>query len=56
MSEKKQANILHFVSKIKDNITFENSNALRNSELINESEHPHSLSDSIRKNIQTGGE
>ena len=56
ISEKKQANSLHFISKIKDKITNENSNPLLNGELINESEHPHSSSDSIRKYIQTGGE
>lgn len=56
MSEKKQANILHFFSKTKDRITNENSNTSLNRELINESEHPQSLSDIIRKNIQTGDE
>ena len=55
MSEKKQVNILHFFNKTKDKITNENSNTLLNSEQINQSEHPQSTSDSIRKNIQTGG-
>ena len=55
MSTKKQANILHLLSKTKDKITNENSNTLLIRELIDESEHPQSSSDSIRKNIQTGG-
>ena len=37
-------------------ITNENSNTSVNSELINESKHPQSSSDHIRKNVQTGGE
>ena len=49
-------NILHFFSKTKDKITNENSNTSVNSELINESEHPQSSSDHIRKNVQTGGQ
>ena len=55
MSEKNQMNILRFFSKTKDKITNENSNTSVNSELINESEHPQSSSDHIRKNVQTGG-
>ena len=49
-------NILHFFSKTKDKITNENSSTSINNELINESKHPQSLSDHIRKNVQTGGE
>ena len=49
-------NILDIFSKTKDKITNENSNTSVNSELINELEHPQSLSDHIRKNMQTGGE
>ena len=49
---KKRVNILHFFGKTKDKITNENSNNALNSE----SEHPKSLSGSIRKNIQIGGE
>ena len=56
MSEKKQASILHFFSKTKDIITNENSNTSLNRELISESEHRQSSSDTIRKNVQTGGE
>ena len=56
MSEKNQMNIVHFFSKTKDKITNENSSTSINSELINESKHPQSLSDHIRKNVQTGGE
>ena len=56
MSEKNQMNILHFFSKTKDKITNECNNTLVNRELINESEHPQSSSDHIRKNVQTGGE
>ena len=56
MSEKNQRNIVHFFSKIKDKITNENSSTSINSELINESKHPQSLSDHIGKNMQIGGE
>ena len=47
---------MHFFSKRKDKITNENSSTSINSELVNESKHPQSLSDHIRKNVQTGGE
>ena len=56
MSEKNQMNIVHFFSKTKDKITNENSSTSISSELINESKHPQSLSDRIRKNVQAGGE
>ena len=56
MSEKNQMNIVHFFSKTKNKITNEYSSTLINSELINESKHPQSLSDHVRKNVQTGGE
>ena len=55
MSEKNQMNIMHFFCKTKYKITDENSSTSINSELINESKHPQSLSDHIRKNVQTGG-
>ena len=56
MNEKNQINIVHFFSKTKDKISNENSSTSINSELINEAKHPQSLSDHIRKNVQTGGE
>ena len=40
MREKKQTNILQFISKTKNLKNNENSNNLLNSELINESKHP----------------
>ena len=55
MSKKNQMNIVHF-NKTKDKITNENSSTSISSELINESKHPQSLSDHIRKNVQTRGE
>ena len=55
MSAKKLAKILHIISRTKNKITYGNSNTLLNSELINESEHTQSSSDSIGKNIETGG-